>query len=122
MKFVAGGINGEYLKTIHLSSKGNTDSIKIAIAYASAHPEILEDNLKNNVKISFWGRYDASVPITTILAYRISKPKRFLDQVVGLLPGQVVLPPQKLLLNGRSRYEKQIMLAVYPVNQRRIYE
>jgi hypothetical protein len=74
MKFVAGGINGEYLKGIHLSAKNKTDSIKMAIAYAAGDPEILKDNLHDNVKITFWGRYDSTVPISTPIL------KRFLDK------------------------------------------
>lgn len=74
MKFIAGGINGEYLKGIHLASKGQTDSIKVAIAYASGDPEIFKDNLQYNVKITFWGRYDSTVPISTRIL------KRFLDK------------------------------------------
>lgn len=74
MKFVAGGINGEYLKGIHLSAKNKTDNIKIAVAYASGDPEILKDNLQDNVKITFWGRYDSTVPVSIPIL------KRFLDK------------------------------------------
>lgn len=74
MKFVAGDINGEYLKGIHLSAKNKTDSIKIAVAYASGDPEILKDNFQENVKITFWGRYDSTVPVSTPIL------KRFLDK------------------------------------------
>lgn len=74
MKFIAGGINGEYLKGIHLSAQNQTDSVKIAVAYASGDPEILKDNLNNNIKLTFWGRYDSTGPISTPIL------KRFLDK------------------------------------------
>lgn len=74
MKFIAGGINGEYLKGIHIASKGKTDSIKVAVAYASGDPELFKDNLQDNVKITFWGRYDSTVPISTPIL------KKFLDK------------------------------------------
>lgn len=73
MKLVVGGINGEYLKEIHSSSKGKTDNIKIAVAYASGDPEILTDSFNNGVRVTFWGRYDSTVPISPPIL------KKFLD-------------------------------------------
>jgi len=73
MKFVAGGINGEYLKGIHISARNKTDSVKIAVAYASGDPDILKDNFNDNVRLTFWGRYDSTVPVSTNIL------KRFLD-------------------------------------------
>lgn len=75
MKFVAGGINGEYLKGIHISAKNKTDSVKIAVAYASGDPDILKDNFNDNVRLTFWGRYDSTVPVSTNIL------KRFLDNM-----------------------------------------
>jgi hypothetical protein len=62
MRFVAGSLNGTYLKEIHEQALDETDSVKIAVAYASGSPQILQDCWKKNVKVTFWGRYDETGP------------------------------------------------------------
>ncbi len=63
MRFVAGGLNGTYLIEIHEHALKSTESVKIAVAYASRFPQIFQDCWKMKIKLTFWGRYDESVPI-----------------------------------------------------------
>jgi len=64
MQFVAGGLNGVYLRAIHDKALKKADSVKIAVAYASGDPEILHDCWQQNIKVTFWGRYDETGPIS----------------------------------------------------------
>ena len=84
MKFVAGGINGEFIRNIHDSSKNITDDIKIAVAYASGTPAILEDSFNSGIRVTFWGRYDSSVPISPPIL------KKFLDSKSSLYECKLV--------------------------------
>jgi len=64
LRLVSGGINGVYLLEIHEQGIDKTDCLKIAVAYASGSPRILEDCWKKKIKVTFWGRYDETSPIT----------------------------------------------------------
>ena len=64
MRFVAGKLNGEFLLGIHEKGIASCDSVKIAVAYASGTPQILEDCWKRRIKVTFWCRYDWSCPVT----------------------------------------------------------
>lgn len=76
MKFIANGLNGVYLRDI----LGNIDlnqvsEVKAAIAYAADDPPALfEWCWKNQIKLSFWCRYDYRVPVATAIL------KKFLDR------------------------------------------
>lgn len=63
MKLITNGINGEY---IPLPPK-NIDGVKAAIAYATGRGNVNIFNFcfENNVPITFYGRYDHTVPIAT---------------------------------------------------------
>jgi HKD family nuclease len=74
MRFVGGGLNGVYMLEIHEQSIDKTDSLKIAVAYASGSPRLLEDCWKKKVKVMFWGRYDETNPVTLPIL------KTFLDR------------------------------------------
>ena len=74
MKLVGGGINGVYLLEIHEQGIDKTDSLKIAIAYASGSPRLLEDCWKKKIRVTFWGRYDDTSPIALPIL------KTFLDR------------------------------------------
>ena len=74
MKFVGGGINGVYLLGIHEQGMEKTDSLKIAVAYASGSPRILEDCWNKKIRVTFWGRYDDTNPVTLPIL------KTFLDR------------------------------------------
>jgi hypothetical protein len=71
---VGGGINGVYLLGIHEQGIDRTDSLKIAVAYASGSPHLLEDCWKRKIKVTFWGRYDETCPVTLPIL------KTFLDR------------------------------------------
>jgi hypothetical protein len=74
MKFVAGSLNGVYLSDIQDQGIGRMESVKIAVAYASSSPRILEDCWTKGIRITFWGRYDETVPVTLAIL------KKFLDR------------------------------------------
>jgi len=73
MKLIAGGINGQYLLEIHSQSVEKTDGVKAAIAYANGNPSFFKDCRDRNIKLTFWGRYDQTVPVATPIL------KSFLD-------------------------------------------
>lgn len=85
MKLIAGKINNKWLLEILRESEGQCDAVRAAVAYANGTPQLIELCFKKNIKLTFWGRYDASVPVSTNIL------KRFLDrkspnQVCKLLP------------------------------------
>lgn len=82
---IAGGINGQYLREILGGSLGKTNNVKIAIAYASGDPEIFNFCYNNNIKLTFWGRYDGSVPVTANILETFLK-RRSLNYVCKLIP------------------------------------
>jgi len=74
MKLIAGGLNGQYLAELQMHGISKTSSVKVAVAYASSDPILCQDCRKSNIKLTFWGRYDRSVPVTTAIL------QRFLDR------------------------------------------
>ena len=64
MKFVGGALNGTHLLEIHEQALRETDSVKIAVAYASGSPRILQDSWQSKIKVTFWCRYDDTGPVT----------------------------------------------------------
>lgn len=85
MKLIAGKINRNWLFSILEESEGQCDAVRAAVAYANGAPKLIDFCFERNIKLTFWGRYDASVPVSTNIL------KRFLDrkspnQVCKLLP------------------------------------
>jgi len=67
MKLIAGGLNGHYLQEIQGLSIGKTESVKAAVAYASSDPILFQNCWAHKIKLTFWGRYDRGVPVTTTI-------------------------------------------------------
>lgn len=74
MRFVAGGLNGLYLLDIANKSVKHTKTVFAASAYASSDPTLFRVCRDNDIRLKFWGRYDASVPIATAIL------RNFLDR------------------------------------------
>ncbi len=74
MSCCTSGLNGEYLRDILKDATGKTDNVKVAIAYASGNPELFQHCFVNNIKLTFWARYDETVPVTLPIL------KNFLDR------------------------------------------
>ena len=73
MQLVAGALNGKYLLEVHERAIQKADAVKAAIAYAAGESRIIEDCLRNNIALIFYGRYDESIPMALPIL------KRFLD-------------------------------------------
>ena len=85
MKLIAGKINNTWLHGILEDSEGQCEEVRAAVAYANGIPKLIDFCFEKNIKLTFWGRYDSSVPVSTAIL------KRFLDrrspnQVCKLLP------------------------------------
>lgn len=74
MKLIAGGLNGRYLIEVHTNALRKTEHVKAAVAYASGDPQLIRDCFEKKIRLSFWGRYDETVPVSTNIL------KRFLDK------------------------------------------
>ena len=75
MKFIAGGLNGKYLRELAEQSIEKTEYVQAAIAYASGDPILLNSCFQNGIKLDFWGRYDETLPVSLPIL------KKFLDKV-----------------------------------------
>jgi len=73
MKFVAGGINGEFLINYANNAAKLSKTVFVAVAYASSDPTLFKICRNYGIRLKFWGRYDMSAPIATPIL------KRFLD-------------------------------------------
>lgn len=73
MKFIAGGLNGEFLLDYTNRAVKHADTVFAAVAYASSDPILFQICRNKGMKLRFWGRYDVSVPIATPIL------KKFLD-------------------------------------------
>lgn len=101
MEFVAGGLNGKYLLEIHTAALRVTDSVHAAVAYASSTPRLFEDCWENGIKLTFWGRYDSGIPVTTNII------KKFLERkspnyVCRLVPD--IFHPKVIWWKGYGAY------------------
>ena len=65
MELIAGKLNNRWLEGLLRRSKEATESVRAAIAYANGDPELFEYCFENKVKLTFWCRYDSSVPVST---------------------------------------------------------
>jgi len=64
MKLIAGNLNRNWLKGLLEESKGHTEIVLAAVAYANGNPELLDFCYSNKIKLTFWCRYDWSVPVS----------------------------------------------------------
>lgn len=85
MELIAGKLNDSWLESLLRRSAQDCDWVKAAIAYASGSPKLIAFCFENNLPLTFWGRYDPSVPVSVNIL------KRFLDrksinQVCKLVP------------------------------------
>lgn len=74
MKFIAGGINGEFIENLHRVAIQDCDRILAAVAYADDLKFFRICNIRDDVPLFFYGRYDWQVPISPEIL------KWFLDQ------------------------------------------
>lgn len=85
MKLIAGKINSNWLLSILHESDGQCEAVRAAVAYANSTPKLIELCFEKNIKLTFWGRYDASVPISTNVLKRFLERKSP-NQVCKLFP------------------------------------
>ncbi len=64
MKLILGGINGEYLRDIVEAAHRETEYVKAAVAYANSEELLFEWCLKRGIPITYWGRFDETVPVS----------------------------------------------------------
>jgi hypothetical protein len=64
MKLIANGINGEYLQNIILAAPIDLEWVKVAVAYSSGTPELIDFCFKNEIPLYFWGRIDETFPVS----------------------------------------------------------
>ncbi len=74
MKLIAGSINGEHLDELLENSIAKTTNVKAAVAYANSSPKLFDKCWDNSIRITFWCRYDESIPVSTQIL------KKFLDR------------------------------------------
>ncbi|MDH4227194.1 MAG: phospholipase D family protein [Deltaproteobacteria bacterium] len=60
MDFIANALNGKYINL----PPTNTPWVKIAVAYASDNTQLLSFCLSNKIPLTFWCRYDNTVPVS----------------------------------------------------------
>ena len=76
MKLIT-NINGIYLREIlDQMNFDKVDEVRVAVAYASGTPELFDTCWKKGVPLTFWGRYDHTVPITTNILRRFPQITR----------------------------------------------
>ncbi len=76
MRFIAGGLNGNYLREINEGAISDTDEILAAVAYATNEPDIsrmFDSWWDNKIKLTFWCRYDYSIPVALPLLDKFLK-------------------------------------------------
>ena len=101
MEFIAGKINGKYLSDIHKKAIQNCDAVKAAVAYAAKETLIIDDCIKANIPLIFWGRYDESQPVAIPIL------KRFIEArspgiVCKLVPD--IFHPKVIWWQGAGAY------------------
>lgn len=74
MKFIGNKTNGEYLENILQHKTDDIEEIKMAVAYAKGNPKIFDYAIKNNIKLTYFCRYDYSTPVAPAIL------KTFLDK------------------------------------------
>jgi hypothetical protein len=73
VKIIAGKINDEWLEDLLGESRYSVDEVKAAVAYAHGLPKLFDFCFKNKIKLTFWGRFDHTIPVSTDIL------KRFLE-------------------------------------------
>lgn len=74
MRVVAGALNGTYLREINENSSAKVEWVRAAVAYAAGDEELIEFCMRKAIPITYWGRYDSSVPVPSSIL------KRFLNK------------------------------------------
>ena len=74
MELIAGKLNDSWLESLLKRAGQDCDWVKAAIAYANGSPKLIAFCFENNIPLTFWGRYDSSVPVSVNIL------KRFLDR------------------------------------------
>lgn len=85
MKLIAGSLNGEHLDELLENSIGNTECVYTAVAYATSNPKLFQKCFENKIRLTFWGRYDRSVPIATPILKKFIE-RRSPNYVCKLVP------------------------------------
>ncbi len=73
MKLLANGLNGNYLHEILLNAPKTIEWVKVAVAYATGAPEVLNFCTSHSIPLQFWGRMDESIPVSSNLLERFLK-------------------------------------------------
>ena len=65
MKFIANHVNSEYFTSILTTlNKNKIDEVLCAVAYVTNKTDLFDFCYKNHLKLSFWGRYDKTIPVS----------------------------------------------------------
>ncbi len=67
MRFIMGGINGQYLRNITENAADETQEVLAAVAYATESSLLFEWCWKNSIPIKYYGRLDDGVAVTTTI-------------------------------------------------------
>ena len=77
MKFIT-NVNGNYLREIHENIKPEmVEELRVAVAYGSDSPPVLEWAWKNDIPLRYWCRYDHTVPVSTAILKKFLERKSF---------------------------------------------
>jgi hypothetical protein len=84
MRFILGGVNGEYLRDITLSAANETDEVLAAVAYATDGDLLFEWCWDNKIPLKFYGRLDDCVAVGVPILERFlqRKSSRFTCRLV----------------------------------------
>lgn len=75
MKLIANALNGNYIEgTLLRNAPKDMPWVKAAIAYAAGNTKLFDFCIGNDIPLTFWGRYDYTVPVSIPLL------KRFIEQ------------------------------------------
>lgn len=87
MKLITGKLLGKsWLKDIlEKSRSSDVSEVKAAIAYANGTPELLEYCFSENLPLTFWCRYDHTVPVSPRILERFLR-QGVINQTCKLLP------------------------------------
>lgn len=73
VELIANALNNNYIVNLLNKAPSDTPLVKAAIAYASEGEELFKFCLENNIPLTFWCRYDHTVPV------KLSILKKFID-------------------------------------------
>src|SRR5687768_7170338 len=68
MDFIANVANGKYFMNIVANlQRYEISEVLCAVAYAQRKMEIFDHCHRNSIKLKYWGRYDSTVPVSTLI-------------------------------------------------------